>query len=67
MSSVICECCYVMHGWIKSCNCKGGPTRTDKHNIFGVTEPWIDSSMGRNERFNDRREPATKAKDQHHD
>lgn len=49
-SHAICECCYVVHGWIRSCNCKGGPTRTDSTNPFGLVEPWIDKSMGRNER-----------------
>jgi hypothetical protein len=50
MENVICECCYVVNGWIRHCNCEGGPTRTDSHNPFGLAEPWIDKSMGRNER-----------------
>lgn len=49
MNNVVCECCYVVHGWIRSCTCAGGPTRTDPENLFGLAEPWIDTSMGRNE------------------
>lgn len=50
MNNVICECCFVVHGWIRGCNCSGGPTRTDPTNPFGLKEPWINTSMGRNER-----------------
>lgn len=50
MIDVICDCCYVMRGWIRQCNCVGGPTRLHSDNIFGIAEPWLDSRMGRNER-----------------
>lgn len=50
MNNVICECCYVVHGWIRTCNCRRGPTRTDPTNPFGLKEPWINTSMGRNEK-----------------
>jgi len=49
MDNVICECCYVLHGWIRSCTCYGGPTRNDPGSVFGLIEPKIDTSMGRNE------------------
>lgn len=49
MNNVVCECCYVVHGWIRSCTCAGGPTRTDPETPFGLAEPRIDTSMGRNE------------------
>lgn len=58
MKTVACECCYVMKGWLRLCDCKGGPTRLDPENPFGLAEPWMDESMGRNENFNDRRPPA---------
>ena len=62
MDNVVCECCYVMNGWLRSCNCSGGPTRTDPDNMFGLAEPWINTTMGRNER------PDTPApKEQPHD
>lgn len=56
MNNVICECCYVVHGWTRSCNCTGGPTRTDPENVFGLVSPWIDTSMGRNEATQPRRQ-----------
>lgn len=49
MNNVVCECCYVVHGWIRHCNCKGGPTRSDPSNVFGLAEPSIYAAMGRNE------------------
>jgi hypothetical protein len=58
MSNVICECCYVVNGWLRSCNCRGGPTRTDPTNPFGLKEPWINTSMGRNERDTPAEKPA---------
>ena len=39
MNNVVCERCYVVNGWIRSCNCKDGPLRTDEDNRFGITEP----------------------------
>jgi hypothetical protein len=50
MNNVVCECCYVIKGWIRSCNCKGGATRTDPESAFGAVEPDIYAPMGRNER-----------------
>lgn len=50
MTNVTCECCYVVRGWKHYCNCKGGPTRTDPESPFGLVEPWINKTMGRNEK-----------------
>ena len=50
MNNVICEKCYVAHGWIRICSCKGGPTKTDSTSAFGLVEPYIDKTMGRNEK-----------------
>ncbi len=43
MDNVICECCYVALGWVRSCNCAGGPTRTDAGNVFGLASPRADA------------------------
>jgi hypothetical protein len=47
--NVICECCYVIRGLIRSCECKDGPMRTDKKNQFGLAWPETHAPMGRNE------------------
>lgn len=50
MDNVICECCYVVHGWMRSCNCADGPMRTDPENPFGFVWPRTNTTMDRNER-----------------
>ena len=46
----LCDCCYVQHGWHHYCNCSGGPTRSDPNHPLGERWPWINSTMGRNEK-----------------
>lgn len=55
----VCDCCYVLRGLVYGCNCLRGPTRLDPRNSLGPAEPWINTTMGRNEPSDEERAART--------